>query len=55
MPSILYIGQLAKILISATGGILKKISYERQEYESVDEKSLSWAMSQKKIIQAQMG
>ena len=28
-------------------GMLKKISYERRDYESVDEKSLSWAMSRK--------
>ena len=26
---------------------LQKISYERRAYESVDEKSLSWAMSRK--------
>ena len=39
-------------------GILKKNSCERRDYESVDEKSLSWAMSRKttkKWIQAQMG
>ena len=28
-------------------GILKKISYERRLYESVDEKNISWAMSRK--------
>ena len=28
-------------------GILKKNSYERRDYESVNEKSLSWAMSRK--------
>ena len=42
----------AKILILE--GIIKKISYERRDYESVDEKNLSWAMSRKttkKIIQ----
>ena len=37
--------RLAKILISQ--GIVKKISYERRDYESVDEKSLSSAMSRK--------
>ena len=35
--SIQYIRRLTKIL----EGILKKISYERHDYESVDEKSLS--------------
>ena len=41
MPSVLYIGRLAKILISIMEGIPKKISYERRDYESVDETSLS--------------
>ena len=39
-------------------GIIKKISYERRDYESVDEKSLSKAMSRKttkKRIQALKG
>ena len=31
----------AKILISILEGIIKKISYERRDYELVDEKSLS--------------
>ena len=31
----------AKILISIYGGIIKKISYNRRDYESVDEESLS--------------
>ena len=31
----------AKILIFFLGGIIKKISYERRDYESEDEKSLS--------------
>ena len=30
-----------KILISIYEGIIKKISYERRDYESVDEKNLS--------------
>ena len=37
---------------------IKKNSYERRDYESVDEKSMSWAMSRKRrkiIIQAQKG
>ena len=29
---------------------IKKISYERRDYESVDEKSLSYAMSRKKNL-----
>ena len=37
----------AKILILMLEGIIKKISYERRDYESVDEKSLSWAISRK--------
>ena len=39
-------------------GIIKKISYERRDYESVEEKSLSQAMSRKtmkKRIQALNG
>ena len=31
----------AKILILKLEGIIKKISYERRDYESVDKKSLS--------------
>ena len=48
----------AKILILILEGIIKKISYERRDYESVDKKSLSWAMSRKttkKRIQAVKG
>ena len=44
MPSVLYIGRLAKILISIKEGIIKKKSYERRDYESVDEKNLFLAM-----------
>ena len=36
-----YVQRSAKILISNKEGIIKKISYERCAYESVDEKSLS--------------
>ena len=41
LPSVPYMARLAKILISMSEGILKKNSYERCDYESVDEKSLS--------------
>ena len=41
VPSVLYIGRLAKILISIMEGILEEISYERRDYESVDKKILS--------------
>ena len=50
--------QIDKISILKLEGIIKKISYERRDYESVDEKSLSKAMSRKttkKIIQALKG
>ena len=50
--------QIDKISILKLEGINKKISYERRDYESVDEKSLSKAMSRKttkKIIQALKG
>ena len=39
--------RIAKILILKLEGIIKKISYERRDYESVDENSLSEAMSRK--------
>ena len=42
---LLYIGhysvRIAKILILKSEGIIKKISYERRVYESVDDNSLS--------------
>ena len=37
----------AKILILILEGIIKKISYERRDYKSVDEKNLSLSMSRK--------
>ena len=37
--------RIGKISILKLEGIIKKISYERRDYESVDEKSLSKAMS----------
>ena len=39
--------RIAKISILKLEGIIKKISYERRNYDSVDEKSLSWAMFRK--------
>ena len=39
--------RIAKISILKLEGTIKKISYERLEYESVDEKSLSYAMTRK--------
>ena len=33
--------RLAKIFVSISEGIIKKMSYERCAYESVDEKSLT--------------
>ena len=39
--------RISKISILKLEGIIKKISYERRDYESVDEKSLSEAMSRK--------
>ena len=50
--------RIDKISILKLEGITKKISYERRDYESVDEKSLSKAMSRKttkKRIQALKG
>ena len=38
---------LAQKFISTSEGIIKKISNERRDYETVDEKSLSWTMSRK--------
>ena len=37
MPSVHKSEQMAKIMILKLEGIIKKISYERREYESVDE------------------
>ena len=41
LPSEANMRRSAKILILILEGIIKKISYERRTYESVDEKSLS--------------
>ena len=41
LPAIvLFIGRSANILISILEGIINKSSYERLDYESVDEKTL---------------
>ena len=61
IASNIYLVGLTKFLISILEGILREISYERRDYESVDEKSLSLSyiyMSRettKKIIHAIMG
>ena len=47
MPSAHKSVRISKISILKLEGIIKKISYERRDYESVDEKSLSEAMSRK--------
>ena len=41
MPIVAFMRRSAKILILFQEGIIKKNSYERRDYESVDEKSLS--------------
>ena len=47
MPSAHKSVRIAKISILKLEGIIKKISYERRDYESVDENSLSEALSRK--------
>ena len=39
--------RISKISILKLEGIIKKISYERRDYESVDEKGLSYALSRR--------
>ena len=41
LPSAAYMRRSAKIFILIYEGIIKKKFYERRDYESVDEKSLS--------------
>ena len=48
-PSVPIRHRLAKFFILILEGTINKISYERRAYESVDEKSLSLAMSRKTI------
>ena len=40
VPSAANMGRNAKILILILEGIIKKISYDRRDYESVDEKKI---------------
>ena len=47
LPSVPYMARLAKILIFNLRRDHKKNSYERRDYESVDEKMLSLALSRK--------
>ena len=47
LPSAANMRRSAKILILISEEIIRKISYDRRDYESVDEKSLSQAMSRK--------
>ena len=47
MPSAHKSVRIAKSSILKLEGIMKKNSYERRDYESVDENSLSEAMSRK--------
>ena len=55
VPSAANMRRNAKILILILEGIIKKISYERRDYESVDDKNLSYLCPEKlrkKRIQA---
>ena len=57
MTDPLYLVYIAKISIKIKG-IIEKISYERQSYESVDNRSQSQVISQKSMenkTQASMG
>ena len=57
MPSVPYMTHLAKILILILRRDHKKISYERCDYESVDEKNLSFFfffLKEKHILGLQM-
>ena len=42
-----YLAYMAKIFILKKEGIIEKISYERRAYESVDDMSYSYVISQK--------
>ena len=56
LPSAFKSTRISKISILKIEGILKKISYEIHDYESVDKKSLSSASKYyEKIIQAVKG
>ena len=45
VPSACKSARISKNSILKLKGIIKKMSYERRDYESVDEKSLSWTMT----------
>ena len=47
--------RIDKISILKLEGIIKKLSYERRDYDSVDEKSLSKAMFRKTIRKKEFG
>ena len=47
--------RIDKISVLKLEGIIKKISYERRDYESVEEKSLPQAMSRKKLWKKNTG
>ena len=49
MPSAHKSPRMAKISILKLKGIIKKISYERRDHESVEEQSLSYTMSRKTL------
>ena len=50
LPSVPYMARLAKILISVLEGFINEIFFESRDYESVDEKSLSWLCPKKKTM-----
>ena len=52
-PCVMNSSRIAKISILKQAGIIKIIFYERRDNESVDEKSLSYAMSRKTAKQTQ--
>ena len=47
--------RIGKISILKLEGIIKKISYERRDYESVDEKSLSLRLCLEKLQKKNSG
>ena len=49
MPSVPNMRRNAKILILILEGIIKKISYERRDYESVDEKKTYLRLCPEKV------
>ena len=49
LPSVPNMAYWAKFLISIQEGIPEKISYERRDYESVDDKSLLYRLHPKNL------